>query len=62
MERSGQDALLLVLVGVYVRVLEHLDHLFGELSERHRRLGRLFSPNVRSRTIRSTSLPVITAP
>jgi nucleotide-binding universal stress UspA family protein len=31
-------------------------------SERHRRLGRLFSPKVRARTIRLTSLPVITAP
>jgi nucleotide-binding universal stress UspA family protein len=31
-------------------------------SERHRRLGRLFSPNVRARTIRLTSLPVVTAP
>jgi nucleotide-binding universal stress UspA family protein len=31
-------------------------------SERHRRLGRLFSPNVRSRTTRLTSLPVVTAP
>lgn len=31
-------------------------------SERHRRLGRLFSPNVRARTIVLTSLPVITAP
>ena len=31
-------------------------------SERHRRLGRLFSPNVRARTTRLTSLPVVTAP
>jgi nucleotide-binding universal stress UspA family protein len=31
-------------------------------SERHRRLGRLFSPKVRTRTTRLTSLPVITAP
>jgi nucleotide-binding universal stress UspA family protein len=31
-------------------------------SERHRRLGRLFSPHVRARTIRLTSLPVVTAP
>jgi nucleotide-binding universal stress UspA family protein len=31
-------------------------------SERHRRLGRLFSPQVRARTIRLTSLPVITTP
>jgi K+-sensing histidine kinase KdpD len=31
-------------------------------SERHRRLSRLFSPNVRARTMRLTSLPVITAP
>jgi nucleotide-binding universal stress UspA family protein len=31
-------------------------------SERHRRFGRLFSPHVRARTIRLTSLPVITAP
>jgi nucleotide-binding universal stress UspA family protein len=31
-------------------------------SERHRRLGRLFSPQVRARTTRLTSLPVITAP
>jgi nucleotide-binding universal stress UspA family protein len=31
-------------------------------SERHQRLGRLFSPNVRVRTIRLTSLPVIAAP
>jgi nucleotide-binding universal stress UspA family protein len=31
-------------------------------SEPHRRLGRLFSPHVRARTIRLTSLPVVTAP
>jgi nucleotide-binding universal stress UspA family protein len=31
-------------------------------SERHRRLGRLFSPRVRARTTRLTSLPVVTAP
>ena len=31
-------------------------------AERHRRLGRLFSPNVCARTSRLTSLPVVTAP
>jgi nucleotide-binding universal stress UspA family protein len=31
-------------------------------SERHRRMGRLFSPNVCARTSRLTSLPVVTAP
>jgi nucleotide-binding universal stress UspA family protein len=31
-------------------------------SNRSRRLGRLFSANVRERTIRLTSLPVLTAP
>lgn len=37
------------------------DAIFLE-SERHRRLGRLFSPNVRVRTVRLTSLPIVTAP
>jgi nucleotide-binding universal stress UspA family protein len=31
-------------------------------SLRHRRLGRLFSPNVRGRVMRLTSLPIVTAP
>jgi nucleotide-binding universal stress UspA family protein len=31
-------------------------------SERHRRLGRLFSANVRGRVMRLTSLPIVTAP
>jgi nucleotide-binding universal stress UspA family protein len=31
-------------------------------SQRHRRLGRLFSPNVRGRVMRLTSLPIVTAP
>jgi nucleotide-binding universal stress UspA family protein len=31
-------------------------------SERHGRLGRIFSPHVRARTTRLTSLPVLTAP
>jgi nucleotide-binding universal stress UspA family protein len=31
-------------------------------STRHRRLGRLFSPQVRERTTRLTALPVLTAP
>jgi nucleotide-binding universal stress UspA family protein len=31
-------------------------------SERHRRLGRLFSPDVRGRVMRLTSLPLVTAP
>ena len=31
-------------------------------SQRHRRLGRIFSPRVRSRTMRLTALPVLTAP
>jgi nucleotide-binding universal stress UspA family protein len=31
-------------------------------SQRHRRLGRLFSPRVRERTTRLTPLPVLTAP
>jgi nucleotide-binding universal stress UspA family protein len=70
LQAAGVHATASSVTGSYREVAARIAHTARDRmadaivvgSERHRRLGRLFSPNVRARTIRLTSLPVITAP